>query len=93
MSEFKGTKGKWKFIRNKNNFEIETFGISNWIIAKTITNAEQDEANAKLIAYAPEMLEMLQETFKLTDKRQMPTEFEISQLRNKLFRTIKKATD
>jgi len=60
MNEFKGTKGEWKFIRNKNNFEIETFGISNWIIAKTITNVEQDEANAKLIACAPEMLEMLE---------------------------------
>jgi len=86
MSEFKGTKGEWKFIRNKNNFEIETFGISNWIIAKTITNAEQDEANAKLIACAPDMLEMLEdilEAFKGNN-------FEISA--HEIEELIKKAT-
>lgn len=32
------------------------------------------------------------EDIQLTDKLQMPTEFEISQIRNKLFSVIKKAT-
>lgn len=56
------TQGEWKFIRNENNFEIKVFGVNNWIIAQTITNEKQDEANAKLIACAPEMLEMLKES-------------------------------
>lgn len=60
MSNFKGTKGKWQFVRYEKTFAIETFGITNWTILQTITNQPQDEANAKLIACAPEMLEMLE---------------------------------
>lgn len=59
--EFKGTKGEWKFIRNEESFHIETFGTHSWLIAKTITNDEQDLSNAKLISCAPEMLEMLKD--------------------------------
>lgn len=59
MSNFKYTKGKWQFVRYEKTFAIETFGITNWTILQTITNQPQDEANAKLIACAPEMLEML----------------------------------
>jgi hypothetical protein len=47
----------------------------------------------KLAEINEEMLDMLEEAFKITDKLQMPTEFEISQLRNKLFHLIKKATE
>ena len=60
MTNFKGTKGKWQFVRYEKTFTIETFGITNWTILQTITNEPQDEANAKLIACAPEMLEMLE---------------------------------
>ena len=60
MSNFKGTKGKWQFVRYEKTFAIETFGITNWTILQTITNQPQDEANAKLISCAPEMLEMLE---------------------------------
>ena len=60
MTNFKGTKGKWQFVRYEKTFAIETFGITNWTILQTITNQPQDEANAKLIACAPEMLEMLE---------------------------------
>ena len=60
MSNFKGTKGKWQFVRYEKTFAIETFGITNWTILQTITNQPQDEENAKLIACAPEMLEMLE---------------------------------
>lgn len=56
----KYTKGKWQFVRYEKTFAIETFGITNWTILQTITNQPQDEANAKLIACAPEMLEMLE---------------------------------
>lgn len=60
MTNFKGTKGKWQFVRYEKTFTIEKFGITNWTILQTITNEPQDEANAKLIACAPEMLEMLE---------------------------------
>ena len=60
MTNFKGTKEKWQFVRYEKTFAIETFGITNWTILQTITNQPQDEANAKLIACAPEMLEMLE---------------------------------
>ena len=60
MSNFKYTKGKWQFVRYEKTFAIETFGITNWTILQTITNQPQDEANAKLISCAPEMLEMLE---------------------------------
>ena len=60
MTNFKGTKGKWQFVRYEKTFAIETFGITNWTILQTITNQPQDEENAKLIACAPEMLEMLE---------------------------------
>ena len=67
MNEFKGTKGKWK-ITNNNLSEDGGFvmiGTDKHIwIAETKgchvgTNNKEAEANAKLIACAPDMLEML----------------------------------
>jgi len=52
MKEFKGTKGKWKA---RNLFD-------NWIISDEkdlVLNIVDNEANAKLIASAPELLEAL----------------------------------
>lgn len=89
------TQGEWKFIRNENNFEIEVFGVNNWVIAQTITNEKQDEANAKLISCAPEMLEMLKELLSCADKifnDGEPTEAYF-QLMNKNELLIKKATE
>lgn len=67
MTNFKGTKGKW-FIQNisyiKNWINISS---DKGIIARTffgeeepIVDEKEAEANAKLIACAPEMLEMLE---------------------------------
>lgn len=91
MSGFKGTKGVWEVTPYINVFcsSVRICNIGD--LNREITL--EDKANAKLISCAPEMLEMLEETFKLTDKLQMPTEFEISQLRDKLFHLIKKATE
>lgn len=71
MTNFKGSKGKWQFVRYEKTFTIETFGITNWTILQTITNEPQDEANAKLIACAPEMLEMLDELIYAFDKENL----------------------
>ena len=71
MTNFKGTKGKWQFVRYEKTFTIETFGITNWTILQTITNEPQDESNAKLIAFAPEMLQMLDELIYAFDKENL----------------------
>lgn len=74
MSNFKGTKGNWDYAKSSLNPKKHNFGIiggDGSIVAdiykkkiwdgKTNTEApEISEANAKLIAAAPEMLEHLQ---------------------------------
>ena len=58
MSEFKGTKGEWKILKNDFYCEIriEESMLSICAINK---KAKEHLANAKLIACAPEMLEAL----------------------------------
>jgi len=71
MSEFKGTKGKWEVNNEPSNGLIDSnraFNISSDIglvdicaVWKDVSNnLKESEANAKLIATAPEMLQMLQ---------------------------------
>lgn len=94
MTNFKGTKGKWQFVRYEKTFTIETFGITNWTILQTITNEPQDEANAKLIACAPEMLEMLEELVNLFKRGEFDTDENIGGITLlKAQQLIKKATD
>ena len=87
MTNFKGTKGKWQFVRYEKTFTIETFGITNWTILQTITNEPQDESNAKLIACAPEMLEMLESLINESDDIIHP------EIKKDILNLIKKATD
>lgn len=71
MSEFKGTKGKWFINQNRSNSlltniesethricEVKHFGEP---MLKGLIDSTQEEGlyNAKLISYAPDMLEML----------------------------------
>ena len=62
MKDFKGTKGKWNIEKMKYSFLISCDN-PNWDICQTISDTKIDEANAKLIASAPEMFEMLKQTF------------------------------
>ena len=58
MAGFKGTKGKWEA---KNLF-------NNWIITDNkdnVLNIRDNEANAKLMAAAPELLEALEEIIEM----------------------------
>lgn len=87
MTNFKGTKGKWQFVRYEKTFTIETFEITNWTILQTITNEPQDEANAKLIACAPEMLEMLESLINESDEIIHP------EIKKDILNLIKKATE
>jgi len=84
MSEFKGTKGKWEVgdgipngIDNlKGNIQILSSCDFSWDIAcvfKDVYFSNKDniaEANAKLIASAPEMLEMLKNVFSYFEDNQ-----------------------
>lgn len=57
MSEFKGTKGKWRTF----NSRIEQWGQHHHtVICRFESNMSQESAyNAQLISKAPELLEML----------------------------------
>jgi len=63
MSEYKGTKGKWIVYKNREEFAITTIDETQAICFMPVLH-EQAEANAKLIAVAPEMLAFIAEMAK-----------------------------
>lgn len=63
----KHTKGKWRsFTDNANSFGV-TNGDTVIAIAGE-TDLQENEANANLIAAAPEMLELIKETVMVVEK-------------------------
>jgi len=94
MSEFKGTTGKWEFVHTNQHptEEKEWHSVVQMPkIAISITNTkflskEESKANAKLIACAPEMLEMLKDILETIRECETPRLYEIEEL-------IKKATE
>lgn len=90
MTKFKGTKGEWKITEYWTDREIE-IGTNEQpccalIDRRYFKNKEECIYNSKLIASAPEMLEILQ-TIE-NDKKQVP-----EWLWNKIQSVIKKATE
>ena len=61
--EFKGTKGNWEFenvtTHNGDFYKVKSDNTTS-ICNVTTRNQEQAQANAKLIASAPELLDALQ---------------------------------
>ena len=58
--EFKGTKGKWEVNpRASRNVRCGNVTIANCSSGQNGENEEEEIANAKLIASAPEMFELL----------------------------------
>lgn len=85
--EFKGTKGVWEASLNTIGTEIMCGENHICLLSSTDT-----EANAKLIASAPELLALAIETFNLCDKMQFPTEQELKELKIKAKQLITKST-
>ena len=60
MAEFKGTKGIWEInSRASRNVRCNGITIANCSSGQNGDDQEEEEANAKLIASAPEMFEAL----------------------------------
>ena len=85
--EFKGTKGVWEV--SLNTIGTEVMCGENHIC---LLSATETDPNAKLIASAPELLELAIETFNLCDKIKFPTEQELIDLKIKADKLILKAT-
>lgn len=62
MKEFKGTKRKWSVFKKLNEFAITTIDETQAVCFMPALYKDS-EANAKLIASAPEMFEMLREIY------------------------------
>ena len=57
--EFKGTRGKWEYIYDGNDYCYDI--VSDYgLICSTMSAGIKDRYNALLISKAPEMLELLQ---------------------------------
>lgn len=89
MKEFKGTKGKWEIFTDsviKSEIFIMTYEMPIIRIAlNNYANEKEAQANAKLIASAPEMFEMLNEIHsQKEDGRTYITKEDIKQLLTKI---------
>lgn len=68
MSEFKGTKGEWDVYVDNDNFCIKNEKLEAICIISSKAMDNEESANAKLISYAPELLEMVKTLqFELTE--------------------------
>jgi len=88
MENFKGTKGKWESYDLNDGSGLHGIFSSkaNTIVARTCY-LPLSEANAQLIAHAPEMLEMLQS---IVDKPAFKEYFPATRI--EVLELIKKAT-
>lgn len=84
--EFKGTKGEWKAEGTR---EIVIHSEGNQIAFMSVQNKDT-EANAKLIAAAPDMLKIAQEVVFLFDKNK---NFPDGTLENKILQEAKAAIE
>jgi len=95
MSEFKGTKGKWECVNLESTYKTDYMFIeADGIGIGTVWYRYDQEANAKLIACAPEMLEMLNKINDFIDKNRYKN-YMVELLRREVLgieQLIKKAT-
>jgi hypothetical protein len=65
MSNFRGTKGKWKLAENEYGYytSVRNLDDSRKICTSRVNNQNESNANLLLISKAPEMLEMLENIY------------------------------
>lgn len=80
--EFKGTKGKWEINpRASRNVRCNGKTIANCSSGQNGDDEDVEKANAKLIASAPEMFDLLK---KIRDEKVSEHYFKIEQLLTKI---------
>lgn len=95
MKELKHSKGNWEYYRSLRGFEVSQELKTNPI--PTITAVipygdDEGEANAKLIAAAPELLEALKDLYDFTNNY-FGGSIAGKLARNAAYKAIKKATE
>jgi len=97
----KHTKGEWKASKNSCFYEVycrsedsPSLGINIFLQDGKIDKnlSKENEANAKLIASAPELLELIGEIDAWLSFNQHPSKEQISEMRKSIQQAIKKAT-
>lgn len=80
--ETKHTKGEWEIFKQDDDIFIESKKSNAAICCITGgVGLEQDEANAKLIAAAPELLDALVRANKLLKQRCLDTDIELLEIK------------
>jgi len=95
--EFEGTKGKWEKILDLSNgtdnatiiIYSEDEDLNTISICETRSNSKEDNANAKLIAAAPKLLEALQELMRTYNEKGQLLSFNVDIARQ----AVKKALE
>lgn len=80
MKEFKGTKGKWEVTKDNNVFADGKIIFAH----QSDSNNNERQANAKLIASAPEMFEMLNKILDYNISNDLTINEEINELLTKI---------
>ena len=87
--DFKGTRGKWEYLYNGNDYCYDI--VSDYgLICSTVSAGIKDRYNALLISKAPEMLEKLVEVKDLLEA--YPSEAEMNLKAVEIRQLIKEAT-
>lgn len=93
MTEFKGTKGRWKLANNDYGYYTSVRNIDDTrkVCVSRANNILESNANMLLISKAPEMLEMLKSVKDLLEA--YPSEAEIHLKAVEIRDLIKEATE